>query len=140
MFMKKSKLFKGKLNLDHNVTRIELMIDTLLKEIDLEKYLTKKSIKDYNKLDIDIILALMTAKLETAKAIQFGIAFLAFLLVSVTGIATKVYENPIEPYIFMIIVATFSVTGIEWAYRNKLMNYTYLKELLLIYRNNRDKP
>lgn len=137
MFNKRSKLFDGILFLDHDLTTIETKVDLLLTEIHLLEGLSKKSVAEFNKLDIEVVEALLTTRLESAKAIQFLTMFLAFLFVSFSSILKSLFENPIKAILFISIAAAVTVVVQETSYRNNLKNITFLKELLAIYKKEK---
>lgn len=137
--MKRSKWFEGVLCLDHNINMIENKIDILLHEINLKYSLSRTSIKEFNKLDCEVVIALMNAKLESAKGIQFSIMFCAFLFVTLTGLVELILNSKMHAYIYVGFTAVISISIFERSYRNQLLNYTYLKELLLIYKNEKFK-
>lgn len=137
--MKRSKLFKGDLYLEHNIFRIEEKIDLLLEEIDLKNRITKSSIKEFNKLDCEVVIALMNAQLESTKGIQYTIMYGAFSFVILAGFIKIMLVDLIFSFFFTIIACAIAVWIMERKYKNLLLNYTYLKELLLIYKNQKFK-
>ncbi|MEK5070727.1 hypothetical protein [Sporosarcina sp. FSL K6-1508] len=139
MFVRKSSVLKGPFLIGHDRDKIEQMIDILIREIDQKEDLTKKRVADFNELDLEVMMAHITAKSEWMKAIQFAIACIAILFVSLTGFFRVIDGDVIKVYILIGFTAIISLTCIEFTWRNRLMNYAYLKELLLIYKNEKFK-
>ncbi|MEC1744136.1 hypothetical protein [Schinkia azotoformans] len=147
---KLSRLLKNnkKESYKFNLYRIESNINILLDELDLKEKWSGKKIDELNEIDIEYFLALITSNIERGKAIQFTTLFIAALisilffiwssdwLINYITTETRIKDSIVWLLVFVI---SLYITGsvFEKKYKNDIANYTLLKELLQIYKNNK---
>jgi len=122
--------------------RLECIIDSTLEELKLKNYLSGKKISELNEIDLDYFLAHINSLVEKTKAIQLTVVFLSLFFTFLVNFMVTLLEPPVDKAeIFLIFSIAIFITApyLEKNYKSTIANFTFLKEILTIYKNNKFK-
>jgi len=125
-----------------NMYRLECIIDSTLEELKLKNYLSGKKISELNEIDLDYFLAHINSLVEKTKAIQLTVVFLSLFFTFLVNFMVTLLEPPVDKAeIFLIFSIAIFITApyLEKNYKSTIANFTFLKEILTIYKNNKFK-
>ena len=125
-----------------NIYRFEVIIDSTLEELKLKNYLSGKKISELNEMDLDYFLAHINSLVEKTKAIQLTVVFLSLFFTFFVNFMVALLELPVDKAeIFLVFSMAIFITApyLEKNYKSSIANFTFLKEILTIYKKNRFK-
>lgn len=127
---------------DINTYRLECLIDETLVELKLDNYILNKKINEFNEMDLDYLIAYVNTLIEKAKGIPLVSVFISLFITFSANFATTFVKKPEDKALLLFsIVVSILITGtiFEKNYKKEIMNYTFLKDILIIYKNKKYK-
>lgn len=136
-----SQLKKEQTYYNLTIERIENIIDKTLKELKLNNFWYGKKTSEVNKLDIEILIAVINSIIEKSKAIQLTTLFLSLFFTFLVNFFIVLLDISIiyKAMIYFVFAISILIAApyIERNYKTTIENYTYLKEILTIYKNHK---